>query len=251
MIQYETEAVLLATRNIGEADKMVTLFSREYGKITAMAFGARHPRSRLSGGMQPFTHADLALSPGKTLDSIRQCEIRNPFRRLREDLMAMAYGTFLAELSVELCPERQPEPVIFDVLLSAFGLMAERNPRLVALAAGWQILALVGLCPEYEHCVECGGNLNSPVFFSSEAGGVVCAACAAPQMTEFGPETGLFLKTLLTLDWETPGHFTVSGAVLAKMEQIFIDYVTNQVDKSLKSLEFIKQVAVSGRKSGG
>lgn len=241
---------MLAARNMGEADKMVTLFSREYGKITAMAFGVRRPGNRLAGGLQPFTHADLALSPGKTCDFVKQCEIINPFRHLREDLTAMAYGTFLAELGSELCPERQPDPSVFDVLLNAFGLMGERNPRLVALAAGWQILALAGLCPEYKHCAACGGALRSPAFLDAAAGGVVCSACAAstPRLTEFTPALGRFLETLLTLNWEDPGHFTVSGTVLVKMEEFFIRYVTDQLDKPLKSLNFIKQVTVAGMK---
>lgn len=242
MTQYETEAILLVVKDWGEADKMVTLFSREYGKVTAIAYGARRPKSRLAGGMQTFMHVDAVLMPGKNLDSIRQYESKNSFRLLREDLTSMAYGLFIAELVTELCPERQSEPPVFDLLLDIFALMSIRNPRLVALAGAWQLLSLTGFLPEYKKCVCCNQHLTDQAYFIVSAGGLTCSSCKAEESIEINASTVVFLDMLLNLDMQNPGHFKVSGKALLETEKMLSKYLLYHLDKPLKSLAFIKQV---------
>ncbi len=243
MAQYQAEAILLAVRDWGEADRLVTLFSREYGKIIAMAYGARRPRSHLGGSMQTFTHMDVSLLPGKGIDSIRQTQIKQTFRTIGENLDCMAYGSFLTELVAELCPERQPEPLIFDLLLGIFELLTKRNPRVVALAGAWQLLALAGYQPENTRCVSCGQILTFPAYFSADAGGGVCSDCDHQGLLEFNAEAHAFLESLLKLDWQDPGHFTIRSTVLAQTEQFLLSYLLYRLDKPLKSLNFIKQVS--------
>lgn len=232
----------MVVKNWGEADKMVTLFSREYGKITAIAYGARRPKSRLSGGMQTFMHIDAALAPGKNLDSIKQYEGKNSFRLIREDLTCMAYGVFIAELVTELCPERQPEPLVFDLLLDIFTLISDRNPRLVALAGAWQLLSLTGFLPEYKKCICCGQQISTPAYFVASAGGLACSICKATDSIEISAPAVSFLDILLRLDLQNPGHFKVSGSALLETEKMLARYLTYHLDKPLKSLDFIKQV---------
>jgi len=102
--------------------------------------------------------------PGRSLDTIGQCEAKRSFRELREDIVLMTYAAFLSELVSELWPDRSPEPSAYDVLLGAWSLLSERNPRLVSLAGAWQLLALAGFHPEYERCVTCGQVLALPAF---------------------------------------------------------------------------------------
>jgi DNA repair protein RecO (recombination protein O) len=243
MGQYKIEAILLAVRNWDDADRMVTLFSREYGKITAMAYGARRPRNQLAGSVQPFIYAELAMADGKNIPSIRQCDIKNSFRPLREYLTSMAYATFLAELASELWPEREAEPAVFDLLLAAFGMMSDRNPRITALACAMQLMALGGFRPEVDHCVACGQSLVYPASFDPRAGGSICAGCADLQCPEFTPEINRFMEQLLKLNWRDPGQFSVVGAVLMQTEKLLIDFITCRLDKPLKSMAFIATVS--------
>jgi len=242
MGQYKVEAILLAVRNWDDADRMVTLFSREYGKITAMAYGARRTRSPLAGAVQPFIHADLVLATGKNVESIKQCEIKQPFRILREDLIAMAYATFLGELVAELWPEREAEPAVFELLLAALGLMGSRSPRICALACAWQLLALGGFRPEFGSCTSCGQPLTFPTYFSSAAGGSVCGDCGNTGLLELSQEVSAFLDRLLRLEWSNPDHFSVTGAVLMQTERLLADFIGYRLDKSLKSMAFIASV---------
>ncbi|MGI6093398.1 MAG: DNA repair protein RecO [Veillonellaceae bacterium] len=247
MTQYQTEAILLAVRNWGEADKMVTLFSREHGKITAIAYGARRPKNRLASGMQPFMHINVSLASGNSLDYIKQYETINTFRELREKLDLLAYGAFIAELTAELCPDRQPEPQIFDLLEGIFKLLSQRNPRVASLAGAWQLLALTGFSPHYNKCTVCCKELVLPAYFSIASGGGVCSECRTPENFEFSMEVGKFLDNLLNLEWHNPGHFTVSGATLVETEKLFSCYLRYHIDKPLKSISFIREVMAAGR----
>lgn len=243
MAHYQTEAILLTVRDWGEADRVVTLFSREYGKLVAMAYGARYPKSKLAGCIQPFTHLDVDILSGKSMDTIKQCEIKNSFRKIREDLHRMAYGAFIAEITAELCPERQAEPLIFDLLTDLFRIITERNPRLVALAGAWQLLSLCGYYPEYGKCVICGKKLIFPAYFDAGSGGGVCTQCRQHQNQEFTQAECDFIKRLLHLDWDNPDRFTVNKLTLVQTENILINYLLCCLDKPLKSIEFIKQLS--------
>jgi DNA repair protein RecO (recombination protein O) len=243
MAQYHAEAILVAARDWGEADKMVTLFSREYGKIIAFANGARRPKSPLAGGMQLFTHLDVRLASGKNYDSVKQCEIKHSFRHVQEDFNCMAYGTFIAELVAELCPERHPEPQVFDLLLEVMMILALRNPRMVALAWAWQLLFIMGYYPDFEHCVICGRTLSLPAYFSFSDGGCICSICDHYQLPEVSEKMVSFINCLLHIDWRNPVEFTVNGTVLMQTEKILMEYLMQCLDKPLKSMNFIKQVA--------
>lgn len=243
MGQYKAEAILLAVREHDDASRMVTLFSREHGKFSAIAYGARRQRSALAGCIQPFTHADLALMSGRSVDSIKQCEIIRSFRELRENLASMAYASLLSELTAELWPEREAEPLVFDLLLAAFDLLGKRNPRITALAGAVQLLALAGFRPELDNCVVCNQPLALPAVFDAMGGGGACAACGQPHFPVFGPEAKVFVEKLLNLDWRNPGQFSVTGAVLTEAERLLADFLTYRLEKPLKSMAFIAAIS--------
>jgi len=240
MNQYVTEAILLAVRDWGNADRMVTLFSREYGKFSAAAYGARQPKSRLSGLIQPFVYADLAIIHGKNTDSIAQCEVRRSFRELRENLNYMAYGTFLAEVVIELWPEREPAANAFESILAAFSLLTVRNPRIVALACAWQLLSLAGFRPEYLHCVSCGCIPGYPVKFDLREGGIVCNSCKPAAQMELSHALADFLDMLLHLDFSDPPQFSVGHITLVQAEKLLYAYLVQCLERPLKSLDFIR-----------
>lgn len=241
-VEYQIEAILLATRDWSVADRVVTLFSREYGIIRAMAYGARKPKSKLGGSLQPFTHLSLAMTAGKGMDAVKQCEVQTSFREIREDLTKLAYANFIAELATGLWPERQPEAAAYDTLLAVFHLLAVRNPRISALAGAWQLLALAGFQPEYERCAQCGKKLIFPVSFSFAAGGSTCAECSLANDPVFHQADQKFLEQVCTLDLDNPGQFAVNARILGNIETLLYGFVRHQLERPLKSLEFINRI---------
>lgn len=241
MIKSVTQAVLLAVRDWGDADKIVTLFSPDYGKLRAVAYGARRLKSPLSGSIQTFAYVNVALLPGKNISTIKQCQVIDSFQFLREDLVLTAYGAFLTELTAELWPEHQLEPAVLTLLLPALKLLAVRNPRIVAMAAAWQLLSLAGFCPVFKECVQCGAAPFIPAGFNAGGGGIVCDNCChgLPTCTK---EDIDFLSGLIQMDLVCPPHFTVSGAVLTHCEKFLLDFLAYHLDKKLNSLAFISAI---------
>lgn len=241
-VEYPMEAILLATRDWSAADRMVTLFSREHGIITAMAYGARKPKSKLSGGLQPFTHLSLLLAGGKGMDLVKQCAVQTSFREIREDLPRLAYANFIAELTLGLWPQHQAEPAAFDMLLTVLTLLVERNPRIAALAGAWHLMVLAGFQPEYECCAHCGCKLNLPAYFSFIEGGGTCAACSLPSAIHFDQSDKNLLDKLLSLDLRKPGQFTVNAKTLTAAENLLYGFARHQLEHPLKSLDFINTI---------
>lgn len=242
MERYQTEGIVIAVKDWGETDRLIMLFSKEKGKIGVLAYGAKRPRSQLAGGMQLFTHVEVSLQPGKIFEQVKQCTIKNSYRHITEDLIKMSYGMFMLEVVNELCPERQPENRLFANLLKALALLGERNPRLVALAWAWQVLAEVGLSPQLDYCAFCGKEAGEAGLFDSSSGGYCCLGCARQTRLLLKKETRVFLQLLSSLDWVSPPDFKVSGSSLLQAEALVLDYLVHCLDKPLKSTEFIRQV---------
>lgn len=243
MAQYTTEAIVLRVKNWGEADKMLQFFSRDHGRIPAVAFGCRRPKSPLAGGMQLFNHLDVTLQQGDRLATVRQCSLRDRFRKLDEDLTAMAYGSFVAELAVELAPEGQPQPELFDRLLAIFSAFARHNARLIALAAGYQLLELAGLQLNYAQCTHCGKKLEGDAWFDAAEGGAFCPDCHTAAGIPYLVGQREFICRLAALDWAAPPQFSVKKAALLAAENLLLTYLRNLFGHDLKSLRFIRMTS--------
>ena len=209
---YRTHAVVLRRHNIGEADRVLTLFTPTHGKIRAVAKGVRRMKSRLAGHVELFSRVDVLLAHGRSLDIVTQAEVRDPFPSLRGDLWKAAYASYIAELVDRFAEERHDGPesrVLFDVLVGALGYFdrlgiavpsspegapavavppaevtdpdAATGPaaRLAARAAELKILGALGYAPELYVCVRCMERLQ-PVenSISAAAGGTLCPRCA-------------------------------------------------------------------------
>lgn len=239
---YSTEAILLAVRNYGEADKIATLFSKDFGKISAISYGCRRPKSRMAGAMQIFSQLEVSVAEGNSIDVIRNCDVKFSNIQVRDDLEIMAYGMFVAELIIEFYPDKQEDKFIYQMLLGVINLLSKKNPRLVALAAGYQILNHSGCQPTYDHCVECGGSIAEQFYFSIEKAGCICPSCKETETLQIDIKTVEFIKNLISLDWHSPNTFTVNGKVLVEAETLLMQYLLFVLEKPLKSIAFINQL---------
>src|SRR5437588_6301396 len=95
---YQAEVVVLRRTSFGETDRILVLFSREKGKLSAIAKGARRSLSRLGGGTEPFTQSSVQLAVGQNLDVLTQCRVERSFPALRRDLEKMGYASYLIEM---------------------------------------------------------------------------------------------------------------------------------------------------------
>ena len=242
MALYRTAAVVLGAKNWGEADKMMTFFTRERGLVQAAAFGCRRPRSPLAAGMQMCSQLEIQLSEGKRVDTVRQCTLRHHYRKLSEDLTVMAYGSFVAEFLREFLPEGQPEPEIFDRLLVILQAFGQRNPRVTAVAAVYQLMEYTGMQLRYEHCVHCGKSIEGDAYFLPSAGGVLCAGCREQAAMEFPEDLRQFILHLRDFDWQEDKPVKIRSELLVRAEQLLLEHLQALLGRPMKSLAFIRQL---------
>ena len=234
MALYTTDAVVIGARNWGEADKVMTFFTKERGLVRAAAYGCRRPRSPLAGAMQMFTVLELQAAEGQRLDSVRTATVKKHIKKLGEDLTAMAYGAFVAEFLREFLPENQPEPAMYERFLEILAAFETRNPRITALAAAYQLLGYTGLELHYERCVHCGRVIEGDAFLDSNEGGALPYPESLRQL----------IGTLGTLDWASTAKLTLHGTDIVAAEDLLLRYLQTITGRPLKSLAFIQQIAM-------
>ncbi len=171
---YKAEAIVIRRTNLGEADRIVTLFTRDQGKLAAVAKGARKPKSRFGGRLELFTHVRVLLAVGRTLDVVSQVEVIDPFASLRESLTRVGYASLVAEAVDRATADREPSPEIFSLVRTSLELIRDGDDHLAAIWFAGQLLLAIGYGPIFERCVVCGRPLQGPCTFSHALGGTLC-----------------------------------------------------------------------------
>jgi DNA repair protein RecO (recombination protein O) len=203
---YRDEGVVLRTQKLGEADRIITLLTRGHGRIRAVGKGVRRTRSKFGARLEPFTHVDLQIYEGRTLDVVQQAETISSYGdQIADDYGRYTAGTAMLEMAERLAAEEN-EPATQQFLLLVGGLrtLAEalHAPGLVLDAFLLRSLAVAGYAASFEDCARCTRPGPHP-FFNVQAGGVVCGSCRPPGSVSPAHETLELLAALLTGDWAT------------------------------------------------
>ncbi len=244
MPAYKADAIVLHRINLGETDKIITLLTREHGKLNAVAKGARKPTSKLSGATELFTLSRLLLATGKSLDIITQCEIQEYWSPLRNDLQLLARATYLCELTDRSLEEREANPGIYDLLRAALHLLQRRHdlPDVIVHAYELHLLAERGYAPELNNCVKCGEALEQDsTGFSPLLGGAICQADRynIPDTIQVHPKTLGLLRRLLASDAEVLARIEPPKEILREVSRCLTRYIQVRLERSLKSAEFL------------
>jgi len=248
MGMYRVEALVLRTREFGEADRLVTLYSRERGKVRAVARGSRRPRNRLCALTQSYTHGRFLMFSGKNLDTISQCEVVNTHQRLREDLLRTSCAACCAELTSGLVGEEDPAAEVFDLLNSTFALLAAvpDDPTRLVYAFSLRLLALLGYRPSLAACVRCGAEPpydGGPVF-SAASGGLLCPRCRgeAGDAVTIAAGTWRALLQLERMPLERIPRLKLDGVTDQEIDRCLEEYAVYRLERPFRSLHFLRQV---------
>lgn len=202
MAVYKADAIVIRSREYGESDRLVTLFSRELGKLEAIAKGVRKPKSTQRGGTQLFTYADFLLYQGKTLDTVNQAQPRENFLHLWDDFDRTIAASGIAELLDISTTREHPDQELFTLTLSFLFLLKELDPYIAQAAYALRLLDLQGYLPDISRCLLCGRDLmGEQAFLSAEAGGFVCSSCKNNQLVSaLNPGSYALVKQLHKVD---------------------------------------------------
>lgn len=178
MAVYHADAIVIRSREYGESDRLITLFSRELGKLQAIAKGVRKPKSRQRAGVQLFTYADYLLHRGRSLDTVNEASPKESFSHLWNDFDRTMAATGMAELLDIATISGQAHQEAFTLTLTAFFLLEHFDPLLLQSAYALRLLTLFGYHPLLGECAECGTKVGGQnQFFSPAAGGTLCIRC--------------------------------------------------------------------------
>lgn len=201
---YRDEAIVLRTQKLGEADRIVTLLSRGHGRIRCVARGVRKTTSRIGARLEPFSHVDVQLYEGRSLDTVSQVESLAAYGAvLSADYSRWTSGTAMLETAERLTVEER-EPAVQQYALLVSGLRSltagEHDGGLILDSYLLRSLAVAGWSPSFEVCARCS-EPGPHRAFSVQSGGMVCAECRPPGSASPAPATVVLLGALLSGDW--------------------------------------------------
>ncbi|GAW49920.1 MULTISPECIES: DNA repair protein RecO [unclassified Nocardioides] len=239
---YRDEAIVLRTHKLGEADRIITLLTRHHGRVRAVAKGVRRTTSRFGSRLEPFTHVDLQLAEGRSLDTITQAETLTLFHAgLGLDYDRYTAGTVMLETADRLVDEeKQPSLQHFLLLVGGLRVLSsgERGPGQVLDSYLLRSLAVAGYAPSFEHCARCGDE-GPHRWFNPSMGGMLCVTCRVPGSAGPAAETVAVMGALLAGDWPVvdvadPRHLREASTLVAA-------YLAWHLERGLKSLAYVER----------
>jgi DNA repair protein RecO (recombination protein O) len=243
---YRVSAIVLKRREMGEADRLLTVITRDRGKLTLLAKGVRKPASRKAGHIEPFTYVDLLVAKGKSLDLITQAETLEAQRNLREDLWRSSWAYYVAELADAFIQDEDPHDLLFDLILETLRRLDGGED--VAIAVRYcelHLLSLAGYQPQLFRCVQCGELLKPETnFLSLERGGTLCPQHGAAQAgTMVLPLPVLkVLRFLQSRPWQQVSRLRPSPEVSRQVEALLEQYIAYHLERGLRSPVFLSRL---------
>lgn len=238
------EGIVLRTIPYGESHKIVTILTREAGKMTAMARGAKKPVSRLSSITQVFVYGSFLLRTGKGMGSLEQGEPIDSMRHIREDLEATSYASYVVELVDKLSDDGERRVGVFDLLYDALNAINEGyDPEAISLFVEWKMLYVAGIHPILNQCASCGSTEGEFAFSFKEIG-FLCHRCfhQDPYIVRITPAQLKLIRTFATVPIKQVGSLTLKKSTKQFMKKIVRQIYDEQVGLRLKSRSFLDQL---------
>ena len=233
---------MLRTHKLGEADRIITLLTRHHGRVRAVAKGVRRTTSKFGSRLEPFTHVDLQLAEGRSLDTITQAETLTLFHAgLGLDYDRYTAGTVMLETADRLvAEEKQPSLQHFLLLVGGLRVLSagERRPGQVLDSYLLRSLAVAGYAPTFDHCARCGDE-GPHRWFNPSMGGMLCVTCRVPGSASPASETVAVMGALLAGDWPVvdaadPRHLREASTLVAA-------YLAWHLERGLRSLAYVER----------
>lgn len=243
---YRCEAIILSYTPLGEADLLVTMFTRDQGKVRAVGKGARRSTSKLVGHLEPLTLMRMSMAHGRNMDIISQGEVVQSFSKLKEDLTGITKGLYLAELVNGFGAEDSANPELYRLMIETL-LAIETDPKsdMPLRFFEFHLLQVSGLMPELYHCVECRAELEPDAHrFSPNVGGTLCLDCN-PEDAHLRLLSLRALKVLRLLDRSDIAaacKLSLDDSLAAELKSLLSTTVSYWLGKEIRSNSFLERL---------
>ncbi len=240
------EAVVLKHNDWGEADRLLWLYTREQGKVRAIAKGVRKPRSRKAGHLEPFTRVSLQLARGRDLWIVTQAETIDPYLQLREDLVRVGYASYVIELLDRFTYEEGENSGLFRLLVETLNrINQEPDPVLAVRYYEVRLLDLVGFRPVLFQCVICGKEIQAEdQYFSALEGGVLCPACGTGHAGSIPVSMNAlkYLRHFQRSSYAEASRAHPTSSQYREIELLMQFYLTFLLERGLNTPAFLRRV---------
>jgi len=245
---YKTPAVVLRSIPYGESDKIVTLYTLDFGKIKGIAKGAKRSRKRFANTLEICSYIHATFFEKEHLDLVRlsHCDLIRPFQGLREEITKLAWASYLIELVDAMTAEKIKNKALFRLLILFLnlidrGFLKEEIQRVFEV----RLLSHLGYQPQFNHCTRCQKALSGEkFFFSARQGGVLCPSCTT-NLPDLVPVSLGTIKTLLlaqSIPLEKVGRISFSPQSLKESQAVLTLFLQQYLGKELKSKKFLEQI---------
>ncbi len=263
---YSTEAIILKRIDLGEADRIVTLFTPGKGKYHAIAKGTRRPVSKLAGHLELLSRSQLQVALGRNLDIVTQAEGRENFLHLRSDLWHMTCGFYLAELIDRFVEDSTPHLDIYVLLLETLRYLdadamaleqqrandtgpstarADEHTRLLLRYFELRLLSAIGYEPALQNCAHCGNELlPEENGFKASSGGVLCPQCSRFWERRLSLNALKVLRFLQRSKWIEASRLRLDEQLQIELEMVMHSLLRFHLERDLKSWSFLEMLSV-------
>lgn len=246
----KTDGLILRSIPLGETSKILTIYSKDFGKISVIAKGARSARSRYGGTLETLNHVSVIFyyKESRDLHTLSQAEIIDSYLVIKEDLHRTALAMAICELTNQLEVGQEANPLLFRLLLSAFKTLddAERQPINVFRAFQIHVFDLMGFRPNFFDCTGCGKKIETTCSFDLMAGGFACDNCLdqGTASMHLYKETIQMLRALQKTHISKLQPSTESSSSVRQVDEFVRVYLRYHVDgiRDLKALRFYDEI---------
>ncbi|MBW8348146.1 DNA repair protein RecO [Bacillus sp. IITD106] len=238
------EGIVIRTTDYGESNKIVTIYSREAGKIAGMARGAKKTNSRLASSTQLFTYGYFMIHGNRGIGTMQQAELISSLKGIREDIFKTAYASYIAELMDKGTGEQERNPFLFELLRQTLQYINDDyDPDIITNIFEMKMLNVLGLYPEMNQCAICG-NTEAQFGFSIKENGLICHLCfdKDPHFFPLSQTTVKLLRLFYFFDINRLGSISVKPETKKELKDVISLYYDEYSGLQLKSKRFLDQL---------
>lgn len=242
----KTHGVVIKEVNLGESDKIVTLFTKSHGKLSAYAKGVRRPKSALSAGCQLLSYGEFLLYGNKDRHSVSSVEVVESFYGIRDDLEKLTYAAHMMDILFDVIQEDHPSSKALSLFLNTLHFLSksEKSPALLTRIFEIRLLTILGYAPHVSGCMNCGASHDEVLRFSFQKCGFLCNACKGQDLSAMTISAGVAkaLEHIIQSKSSEVFSFELSEGALEELEKISTRYVRERLERKYTKLDFLKQL---------
>lgn len=243
MSEIKIRGIVVKETFVGEADKIITVIAKDYGKIRINAKGARRAKNKFVSGTSLFSYCDFVIYSKNNYNGLNQVDIIESFYNLTSDLLKLSYASYFAEVLEKTTPENQNANDILLLLLRTLTALKNNkvSPKLSARIFEIKFLQLNGVMPEISSCTACSKD-DENLFFGAE--GIVCSNCKIPALNyiKITPTVIYTISYILATKTDNLFNFNISEEALEILTSISRLLFREHINLYFKTLQFVEEM---------